>query len=85
MPGAMELVYDKYNALAIGYGPTERASDAVISLAVFPRWVNLYFLKGAKLSDPDKLLKGSGRQVEQVHLPAATSDCVIAGVRGRRR
>ena len=26
-PTAVELVYDNYNALAIGWGPTERASD----------------------------------------------------------
>ena len=29
VPGAVELVYDNYNALVIGFGPTERASDAV--------------------------------------------------------
>ena len=43
LPGAMELVYDNYNALAIGFGPTERSSDAVFSIAVFPRWVSLFF------------------------------------------
>ena len=37
LPGATELVYDNYNALAIGYGPSERASEAVFSIAVFPR------------------------------------------------
>jgi hypothetical protein len=37
MLGAIELVYDNYNALVIGYGPTERASDALIFLAVYPR------------------------------------------------
>src|SRR5688572_16302910 len=30
VPGAVELAYDNYNALAIGFGPTERASDAVL-------------------------------------------------------
>jgi hypothetical protein len=71
MPGAVELVYDNYNALAIGYGPTERASDALISLAVYPRWLNLYFLQGASLYDPDGVLQGSGRQGRYVTLESA--------------
>jgi hypothetical protein len=39
-PHANVLVYDNYNALAIGFGPTERASDSVFSIALFPRWAN---------------------------------------------
>jgi hypothetical protein len=68
MPGAIELVYDNYNALAIGFGPTERASEAVISLAVYPRWVNLHFLHGATLADPEKILQGAGSQGRYVRL-----------------
>jgi hypothetical protein len=61
-PGAIELVYDNYNALAIGFAPTERASDAVFSIAVYPRWVTLCFLQnGPQLPDPKGLLKGSRR------------------------
>jgi hypothetical protein len=37
LPGATIMVYDNYNALAIGFGPTEKPSQAVLSLAVFPR------------------------------------------------
>jgi hypothetical protein len=71
MPGAVELVYDNYNALAIGFGPTERVSDAIISLAVYPRWVNLYFLRGATLPDPAKILQGSGNRGRFVTLGSA--------------
>ncbi len=67
-PAAIELVYDNYNALVIGYGPTERASDIVCSIAVYPRWVTLFFLKGAKMRDPQKLLEGSGKIVRQIRL-----------------
>jgi hypothetical protein len=68
-PGAIELVYDNYNALAIGFAPTERASDAVFSIAVFPRWVTLCFLQnGPQLPDPKGLLKGSGKQVRHIRL-----------------
>ncbi len=68
LPGAIELVYDNYNALAIGFGPTERASEAIFSIAVFPRWVSLFFLQGAKLDDTDKVLKGSGNVVRHIVL-----------------
>ena len=61
-PAAIELVYDNYNALAIGFGPTERTSDAILSLAVYARGVNLYFIHGASLPDRDRLLEGNGKQ-----------------------
>ena len=68
LPGGIEFVYDNYNALVFGYGPDERPSDAVLSVALMPRWVTLCFLKGAKLSDPKKLLRGSGNIVRNIHL-----------------
>jgi len=64
-------VYDNYNALAIGFGPTERASDAIFSIALYPRWVSLFFLRGADLADPQELLKGSGKQVRYIVLESA--------------
>jgi hypothetical protein len=67
-PHATVLVYDNYNALAIGFGPTERASDGVFSIALFPRWVNLFFLQGASTPDPHKVLQGSGKQVRSIRL-----------------
>lgn len=66
VPGATELVYDNYNALVIGFGPTERASEAVLSIALFPRWVSLFFLQGARLADPLGLLQGEGTRVRRV-------------------
>jgi len=67
-PMALELVYDNYNALAIGYGPTERTSEAVFSIAVYPQWVSLFFLQGAGLPDPDRILRGSGNVAKHVVL-----------------
>ena len=72
LPGAIELVYDNYNALAIGFAPTERTSDVIFSIAVYPRWVSLFFYYGAKLKDPKKLLKGSGSQVRYIIFDAPT-------------
>jgi len=61
-PSANELVYDNYNALAIGYSPNERTSDAIFSLAVYPRWVDIYFIYGRSLPDPNGVLQGNGTQ-----------------------
>jgi hypothetical protein len=72
LPGAVELVYDNYSALAIGFAPTERASDAIFSIALYPRWVSLFFLmNGTKLRDPECYLKGSGKVVRHIVLENA--------------
>lgn len=72
LPGAIELVYDNYNALAIGFAPTDRASDAIFSIALYPRWVSLFFLQhGTKIPDPKKLLKGNGNKVRYVVLESS--------------
>ena len=62
LPTAVELVYDNYNALAIGFGPTEKTTDAIVSVAAYARGVTLYFTYGASLPDPDGLLEGGGNQ-----------------------
>lgn len=66
VPGATELVYDNYNALVIGFGPSEHASEAMLSIALYPRWINLFFLQGARLADPRGVLKGSGKIVRNI-------------------
>jgi len=70
LPTAHRLVYDNYNACAIGFSPTERASDAVFSIALYPRRVSLFFLQAMKspLQDPQKLLQGSGSLVRFIPL-----------------
>jgi hypothetical protein len=60
-PTSVELAYDNYNALAIGFAPSERASEAIFSIALYPKWVSLFFLQGAGLPDPKELLKGKGK------------------------
>ena len=65
-PGALELVYDNYNALAIAFSPTERASDAIMSIAVYPKYPSLFFAQGAKLPDPTRRLQGSGKAFRHI-------------------
>jgi hypothetical protein len=69
-PFGRELVYDNYNALAIGYSPGENASSVLVSIAAYPRWVTLFFLKGNKLHDPHRMLSGSGNRVRNLRLNA---------------
>ena len=71
MPSAVELVYDNYNFFVIGYGPNERASDAVVSLTAQASGTGLCFIYGATLADPKKLMKGEGNQVRSIKLPSA--------------
>jgi hypothetical protein len=71
LPAAFELVYDNYNALAIGFSPTEKTPDAIVSVTLYPRWVSLFFLYGATLPDPLHLLQGSGKQVRSIRLERA--------------
>jgi Domain of unknown function (DU1801) len=73
LPTANELVYDNYQFLAIGYCSTERASDALLSLAVSPKGVALCMSYGAALPDPDKIMYGGGNQVRFVKIESAKS------------
>jgi hypothetical protein len=73
LPGATELVYDNYGVLAIGFSPSERPSDAIFSIAIYPRCVNLMFRFGAELDDPKGILLGNGNQMRHIHLRSAAT------------
>jgi hypothetical protein len=68
LPNAIEFVYDNYNALVFGFGPNERPSDAIFSIALLPDHAALCFLQGAKLPDPHKRLRGSGNVARNVRV-----------------
>lgn len=74
--GTQELVYDNYNALAIGWSPTGKVGHVICSIALYPRWVNLFFMHGTQLPDPTKRLAGGGKGIRHVVLErgAATLD-----------
>jgi hypothetical protein len=68
IPQALEMVYDNYNFFVIGYGPNEKAGDAIFSIAAQAKGVSLCFLQGAKLPDPKRVLRGSGNVVRNIRL-----------------
>ncbi len=71
LPPAIEMVYDNYNFLVVGFSPTDRPSDAVFSVALYARGAGLCFLHGARLPDPHHLLAGEGKQVRHIKLTSA--------------
>ncbi len=70
-PTAIEMVYDNYNFFVIGYSPTERPTDYIVSLAANSKGVGLSFNHGATLPDPKKILLGAGKQNRFIRLPNA--------------
>ena len=70
-PTAHELVWDNYNFLVIGYSPTERPSDSIVSIAARANGVGLCFIHGVALPDPKKVLLGSGKQTRFIRLESA--------------
>ncbi len=68
VPGAVEMVYDNFNWLVIGFSPSDRPSEAIFSIVLPPGRVTLCFLQGAGLPDPGKRLRGSGNVVRNIRL-----------------
>src|SRR5690349_25171481 len=71
IPQALELVYDNYNFFVIGYGPSEKAGEAIFSLAAQAKGLSLCFLQRARLPDPTRLLRESGKIVRNIRLETA--------------
>ena len=70
-PTANELVWDNYNFFVIGYSPTERPTDSIVSIAARAHGIGLCFIYGAGLPDPKKLLLGTGNQTRFIRLESA--------------
>ena len=79
-PGATLLVYDNYNALAIGFATGERVKDVWFSIAVYPNWASLFFFKTLPLKDPKKLLNGSGKTTRHIVLADGARTLAQPGV-----
>ena len=72
LPTANELVWDNYNFFVIGYSPTERPTDSILSIAARANGVGVCFIHGAGLPDPKGLLLGSGRQTRFIRVASAS-------------
>ena len=72
LPEYDALVYDNYNALATAFSPNGKPGSAMLSLAVYPRWVSLFV--GASLDDPQRILRGDGTKVRHIVLAGGAND-----------
>ena len=72
-PECNEMIYDNYNAVAVGWAPTLTLYDTFCSIAVYNnKSVHFGFYWGSKLSDPRKLLLGNGKQYRYIRVANKT-------------
>lgn len=67
-PQTNELIYDNYNAVAVGWSPTDRVGHTFCSIAIGRSSKNIHFgfYWGSELSDPKKVLIGEGNQYRYI-------------------
>ena len=53
------------------YGSSEKTANAVFSISPMKDYVQLYFMRGTELSDPDELLEGTGKKLRHVNIRQA--------------
>jgi hypothetical protein len=63
-PTANELIYDNYNAVAIGWSPTEKVGHTFCNVSIMRTNQNIQFgfYWGSQIDDPQKVLIGNGKQ-----------------------
>lgn len=71
-PAANEIIYDTYNAVAITFSFTDKWQEGFCHIAVYSRYVNLGFQRGAELADPAGMLKGPGKLILHLRVARAT-------------
>ena len=64
-PDSNELLYHTH-ALTAVYSLSEKLSDAFCHIPIYSHHVNLGFNKGVLLSDPQKLLEGTGKWIRHI-------------------
>ena len=66
-PHCNELIYDNYNAVALGWSPTEKLNDTFCSIAIYGnKDVHFGFYWGSQIADPEKQLLGNGSQYRYI-------------------
>lgn len=62
-----ESVLDVY-VLAINFGFSERMKDQAVYIGVYTKHINLGFYQGARMDDPEGVLKGDGKQMRHIQI-----------------
>jgi hypothetical protein len=66
-PDATEIVFRSY-AVSIIFSYTEKWTGGFCYIGVATKHVNLGFLEGARLDDPDGVLEGEGKQMRHIKI-----------------
>ncbi len=66
-PGVIEVVWKQQKIIGYGIGP-KKMSEHFTYIAPFKKHVNLGFYYGSELTDPQKLLGGTGKKLRHVKI-----------------
>lgn len=69
-PQCNELIYDNYNAIAIGWSPTEKMGHIFCSVAIYRtnNGIHFGFYWGSQIPDPEHRLLGEGKQYRYIRV-----------------
>jgi hypothetical protein len=73
LPTAHEVVYEYRDCVVVSYSPNEKGYEGVFGIRASANGVKLYFNRGNELSDPAKLLQGSGSQTRSIEVEGAST------------
>ena len=73
LPAAYEVVYEYTGFFVISFSPDERGYEGVFAIRASADGVRLYFNHGKGLPDPEKLLRGSGKQTRWIPMEGAST------------
>jgi Domain of unknown function (DU1801) len=62
-----EYILEVY-IVSILYGPTHRMKDGICYVGVIKDHVNLGFIRGRELADPQRILEGTGKQMRHIKI-----------------
>jgi Domain of unknown function (DU1801) len=62
-----EYIVEVY-IVSILYGPTHRMKDGICYIGVIRDHVNLGFIRGSELADPQRILEGTGKQMRHIKI-----------------
>ena len=67
-PTCNELIWDNYNAVAIAYSKSDKLKDAFCHIAVYSKYVNFGFNRGAELTKSQVKLSGKGKLIRHINV-----------------
>ncbi|MBL8815206.1 MAG: DUF1801 domain-containing protein [Planctomyces sp.] len=68
LPTAHEVIYEYRDFLVISFSPSGHGYEGVLAIRAGAAGVKLYFNRGKELSDPGRLLQGSGKLARSINI-----------------